>query len=338
MKRLGKIIAGAGLLLALFGLTGCDWFVEALLSVEGDVVNAKQSGDKSDYWKSSSGTLEGATVKLYKVDASYNVSGDVYKSAEVDSTGGYSIPNVEDGRYKLTGSKSGWTFVPQIVDVTGFVSLMPTLIAYPEESTNTLTIIVSWENINYDVDLHAMVGDPSPGEVNYSNDQYETVTLDRDVTTPYNNGTDGDPTDKEIPRVETITVSSEPSKISPNEDPINSATIRFYVNSFGRFDSDGTSLTSALTGYEPDNIPSAYVTVYAMKGNEHYGTWELPYNTYENTLKVITMHFDDPGHYYLFTAGSEYDVTNDGSTTVIKSLDDGGQFGGTIGVGVDSIE
>jgi hypothetical protein len=262
------------------------------------------------------------------VDASYNVSGDVYESAEVDSTGGYSIPNVEDGRYKLTGSKSGWTFVPQIVDVTGFDSQMPTLIAYPEESSlTTLTIIVSWENINYDLDLHAAIGSPYE-EVYYNNPSYSTVTLDRDVTSPYNDAK----TSEDIPRVETITVTGTPTIIEGNEGstPNDSNTVRFFVNSYGRFDSSG-GLSSSMTGDEYKDIPSAYATVYAMRGNDHYGTWELPYNTAEDTLHVITMHFDAVGQYLILTANGTSDNT-------IKSLDGGGQFGGTIGVGVDSIE
>lgn len=346
MKKSTKLSLLIVAVILSFSLIGCESTLGGgyrTYNVNGDVVNAKLDGNETNYWtidgSTSGDTLTNAAVRLFKVDGDYTVSSSASYTSSVNSSGEFYFSEIQTGKYKLTGSKFDWTFVPLYVDVSGDNVTLPTLIAYPKEAdSTTVTILVAWENINYDVDLHAAIGDPVE-EVYYNNPSSSFnghVNLDRDVTSPYNDAQ----TSAAIPRVETITVSGKPDNIYTEDDtPDDADTVRFFVNSYGRFYPNG-SLPSALTGYEDNDIPSAWATVYAMVGNTHYGTWTLPYNTAEDTLKVITMHFYDStsSAYQIFTAGSEYDTSGGAnSDTMIKSFSEPA-VGGTIGIAVDEIK
>ena len=257
--------------LAVFALltAGCELF--GLVAVSGNVVNVQAPKDQTEYWKGST-SLEGATITMRSMDE----DAKTYEGT-VKADGTFNVGYVTPGRYEVTGSNSGWTFVPRIVDVSGFLNTIPPMMAYETIDSNTILIMVEWTNLNYDVDSYVIRdNDEYPDEVmtpvvgfNYSagtgyyTDAANKVFLDRDITVN---------TDKSIPRVETV-------RITGNYQ--NPEYLRYYIRLFAN--------TTGLTGDTANGVKPAGATVYVMKGTEHYGTFPIAYNTAEQTIGVVVL-------------------------------------------------
>ncbi|MFW5801905.1 MAG: carboxypeptidase-like regulatory domain-containing protein, partial [Spirochaeta sp.] len=142
--KLAFILLGTVMLLA----TACDFtFNGSFYDISGSVVNIK-SADKD-----SSSYLPDARIIFTNVK-----NGDEYTTT-ASSSGSYSLHNLPDGRYRVTGSKDNWTFIPQLYSATGSTSTSDLdIFAYIEEDPTTITVAVAWDNINYDIDLVATYG------------------------------------------------------------------------------------------------------------------------------------------------------------------------------------
>ncbi len=279
--KLAFILLGAVMLLA----TACEVIVNgSFYDISGSVVNIKGSGTS---YKSGDLTLEDASITFTNVE-----NGDKY-STDVSSSGSYSFLDLPDGRYRVTGSKTGWTFIPQLYNATGSTSgSAPDIFAYPAEASTTITVAMAWDNINYDIDLVATYGPNNEGEIPYddpsssreivdfanrnSTSQGYQLTLDRDVQ---------ESDSSNVPRVETMTIIST-SSAYPNGNTTSfradgNEELRFYANSF--------IPTGGLTGATTEDVAPAYVTLYVMLGSEHYGTWYAPIETLEQTIHFINI-------------------------------------------------
>ena len=315
--------------IAVFSFTGCDFLLETIIeglftTVDGTVVNAKATGDTTEYWKAGDNTLEGASIKLYsynKTSGSFSATADY--STTVSSTGSYSIAEVLVGKYKVVGEAAGWTFVPRVVDIAGEDVNLPTIMAYPEADEYTATILVSWEDEDLDLDSYLTyyngtsrdyIGYTGPGyNYSYISDSSETIlNYDRDVSLS---------TDASIPRVETITVV-EPLNSAPffgddtlDSDGIPYNELRFYVKLYNTDDGSLTGL-DADSGSKKSAFAQVDVMYQGASGTdaEHFGSRELPWNTDENLLHVVTFKGQDSGTYYY------YDITSAGYDTQIRSV------------------
>ena len=267
----------------------------------GKAVNIKADAT-TDFWKSSNTlTLEGATVYLYAYDTStgsYN-SNAAY-SATVDAYGSFTFGSPTPGKYKLTGSQSGWTFVPRYVEVLDSSSLTDDLYAYPTDDS-AYTIIAGWKQTDMDVDLTLTYGAPDaattlPWDTGYGQTpdlniryriMYERATagvgskdcvlLNRDVT--------GDD-DASIPRVETISIYSAAWFV-------NGDVLKVYVDA--PYDVD------LLTGNEfvaggADSYAASIAQIDVMRryngADYHYGTWYVPLYSKEDTIEVLDIEYN----------------------------------------------
>ena len=314
MKK--RIILGTLLVLAsvavVIAFSGCDLVAYLTTDIDGRVVNAKADGTEDEWWKYPSGsdTLEGATVQLFRENSSgTGFESTAYTTGTVGSSGTYSMLNVPTGRYKLSGTKSGWIFVPRVITISGADAVLPDLIAYPNPggvANNSIIILLSWENLDHDLDAHLSYSTVSDGS---TRDVLNVVTpsaydgglvFERDVT---------DETNSSFPRVETILVSDHDYPGSKNDTDINALSappanqLRYYAYCFNTADS-GISLTG-----EDGVSASAWGQVDVMYGSTHYGSWTLPYNTSEDQLWVLNIDAIDDGfgnvdYFWIYSANN----------------------------------
>ena len=265
----------------------------------GKAVNIKADAT-TDFWKASNTlTLEGATIYLYAYDTATGAySSNSSYSTTVASDGSFTFGSPTPGKYKLTGSQTGWTFVPRYVEVLDSSSLTDELYAYPTDSS-TYTIIAGWKEATMDVDLTLTYGDPDaattePWDTGYEytpdvNTRYrimyqsagwagvgsaDCVLLNRDVK-----GTD----DASIPRVETISIYSA-------DWFYNGDVLKVYV--------DAPYDDELLTGNEfvasgADSYAASVVQVDVMRryngADYHYGTWYIPLYSNEDTIEILDI-------------------------------------------------
>ncbi|OHD26803.1 MAG: hypothetical protein A2Y38_10770 [Spirochaetes bacterium GWB1_59_5] len=320
MKKIVRLSAIALLAFAAISMTGCDLFGAVIASVSGKAVNAQAAGDATDFYKNDSITLVGASITLT------NQSADGEDAAgTVSSDGTFSILDVEPGRYILSGSRSGWTFVPRLVDITGFMTTLPTVIAYPTPTNlDQILVLVEWDNVDYDVDSYMVRDDdayadtPDEGSEivagynisgSYYTDPSTKILLDRDVTNS---------SAAAIPRVETISISNPANAITTEY-------LRYYIRLFNQS-------AGSLTGNTTTSLDPAGATVFVMQGTDHYGTYPIAYNSAEQVLGVVAMRWNvDDSSWDIGSFGGAW-LNGDGAeTTGIKSI-------GFAPVVVDSIQ
>lgn len=280
----------------------------------GKAVNVKAAAT-TDYWKSGTESLEGASISLYAYNTttgSYNST--AYKQTTVGSDGKFIFLAPDPGKYKLTGLKTGWTFVPRYIEIVNSIDISEDLYAYPVDGSE-YTLIASWKNTDMDVDLILTYGNESIDAATfgwntgnslagvdrykiYSGDENFAgvgstagVKLDRDVT-----ATD----DESIPRVETISIYS-------NAWFVNGDTLKVYIDA----PSDNDLLTgNYFTADGSSAKPAAIVQLDIMRRFEgadyHYGTWYAPLNTYEDTIQLIQAPYtdDETGTYLTFNSAN----------------------------------
>ncbi len=307
----------------VFIVSGCE-ITFTFYDYSGTAVNVKSEGDSDFYWKDGSYTLAGATVELYAYDSSNGTfSSTADYTATVSTSGSFTFYSLPSGQYLLNGSDSTnyWTFVPRFIEASGSSGDFPDLFAYPAAGAGVFTIITSWENAAIDVDSILTYGaeadsaiqdwdslDVNPTGVRskiYSGARGSTsgIYLDRDV---YSSTYGPKKTSSTIPRVETISIYSGATEWLDNLD-----VLYFYVDSYWDDEEDeisgyDTVPYQSLTGLIGE-YPSPMAQVDVMFGEEHYGTWILPWNTDEDTLKVLRLDYSS-GNLYVASAGNADDA------------------------------
>ncbi len=298
MKKIKSTAAIALIMLALLGISGCDWLVGSL--VGGNAVNVFAEGSTAEFWKSgfTSESLEGAVITLTNIDdPSFSTT------TSVDSEGYFSVGGLEAGRYRVTGSKNEWVFVPREVFIGGTFATIPDMYAYPASQAGDVNVILSWTEKSYDLDLLATVGgvdrvatgatlvgtpagrsNPTPVE-NYVGNGI-TLELERDVQIT---------TASDVPRVEAMKLKSQ-STVGFPAAPLE---IRFYADYFNSGTPGSTSgqngddsLTGLLDGSPGEHEP-AYAQMHVMFGDEWFGTWTIPINSFEETLHILNIDVVD---------------------------------------------
>ncbi|MBN2049945.1 MAG: hypothetical protein JW760_05820 [Spirochaetales bacterium] len=318
-KTTRRILVFLMALLMVVSFTSCEafilWMAEELLltDITGKAVNAQATGAETEWWLSGTDSLSGAAISLYAEAADGGFSSAASYTGYLGSTGAYTIYDIAPGRYKISGELTGWTFVPRYADIDGDDMVIPDLIAY-RSVNNEVLIFVSWEDTSIDVDgILSYDTDTSPGGRSFittSTPSYPGyINLDRSVAIP---------SDTSIPRVETISIADYPNPdvahydIAYDPDLLPYNQMRYYVKANG---------TASLTGVDDgsNSTKAAYAQVDVMYNAVHYGVWELPYNTLEDVLHVVTIDAVDEGSSVSFTI---YSAGNAGYG--VRSLSPGG--------------
>lgn len=226
-------------------------------------------------------------VSLYAydpTDGSY--SDDPYDTVTVSSDGTFTFFAPISNRYKLTGTSSGWIFVPQYIEITNNGSAVKDLLAYPKEGAGVYTIVASWETKDMDVDLLLTYGDEAGTTVESWNNngiapdgtRYKIGYASPGSSLGISHDRDVDGSDVNIPNVETISIHTG-SWLATDD------TIKVYLDT-------APSTGDTLTGLE-NTAPSAFAQVDVVEYNNltgnsaHFGTWYIPWNTQEKTIQVI---------------------------------------------------
>jgi len=293
-KKIKNLLIAVLAILIVLSFSSCEAFIlylaeELLLTdISGGVVNARSTTSDTDWFTSSSDTLVDATIYAYPESGTGFAASTDYQGT-VESDGSWYIYDLAPGRYKITGEKTGWTFVPRYVDVDGDDMVIPDIIAY-EDDPDAVVILVSWENRDIDVDgyLSYFNGTDRSSVGPTTDASYSShILLDREITGTYLE------TDPLVVTISIHDIETFPDKGSPTDEiPIDpdfapDHQMRYYVEI-----ADGSAETLSLTGYE-GYAEAAFAQVDIMYNSEHYGSWELPYNTAENILHVLTVEAID---------------------------------------------
>lgn len=307
---MNKIVRAMGLIalatIVVFTVVGCEELFGFLLSVDGKVVNVQAAKDSTEWWKSgkTSLTLEGATITLTNLkDAAKTYHGTV------SNTGTYAIGSVAPGSYTISGNQTGWTFVPRRVDITGFLSTMPTMLAYETPADlEQILVMVEWSTITMDVDSY-MARDLSGDGINngtivvgyntgggYFTDASSKVFLDRDITQD---------SPAAVPRVETIRVNGPAGT--------GFERLRYYIRLYN-------ASTGTLTG-DPtaDQKASSGASVYVMQGSTHLGTFQIAIDSAEKVLGVVQMDWDNANSQWIIGSFGN-PIYNNGDATGISGI------------------
>lgn len=323
---IGTLLVFASLALVI-GISGCELTLVLFSDIDGKVVNAKASGSSDSWWTDGTYSTYGLEVGLYPENSTgTGFSSTAADTDTVDSTGWYDLGNVSPGRYKLTGTgdsaNADWIFVPRIVTLSGSGTVLPTLIAYPNPSgihDTDVLLFVSWENVNHDLDAYLSYDEDQTDGGRSQISRWNTSSITRDINF-YRDIQEAPTTPASYPRVETIIIDSfskggpknDSTAIDPDAIPWNQ--MRFYVDCYN-YAEDSITLTG-----EEGASPSAWGQVDVMYGNTHYGSWELPYNTAEEVLWVVTIdsvdddvidgNFDtNHDYFWIYSAGNaNYDI------------------------------
>lgn len=330
-KKMTLLFMGIAVVV-LMGATECMCSF-AFNDYTAQAVNIKAADSTDGFYKDSSSgtTLVGTTVSLYAYDAatgSYASESDY--STTVDSTGYFTFPSPVSNRYKLTATSADWIFVPQYIEITNSGASSTDLLAYPKSGAGEYTIVASWEKKDIDLDLTVTYGPAdTAGLLDTAMWDGETKTTTERLRIFYSrrgstNGTgislDMDVTDDDaatISRVETISIH-DATWFNPSD------IVKVYI--------DTPYTDHVLTGYEgtapsfTDAKPSAYAQVDLMYYNgltgsseeiTHFGTWYIPWNTYESTIQVFEM---------LYT-GSNYSISSANNAVTLNSTGTGYETG-----------
>lgn len=296
-KNLGKAALSLILLAVLpFVFGACEITTIEYYDVNGKTVNARAAKSSTEWWKSGTETLQGATITFT------NLSTAKTRTATVGADGTYKLYDVEAGEYKITGSKTGWSFVPRDVELTGD-GTMPDLLAYMLGSaeTDAVLIITEWKNRSIDVDSVLVIDDQDQDALDPANAATSNILATVGYTgysggagaavtsfggTPAKAALERDITEVELgstttfyPAVETILIYS-----NPFSGTNNTGWLRFYLSAFNTAAGD-------LTGnsYASPSVKRAEPTVHVMQGAEHLGTFKLPVETQEQTVGILKI-------------------------------------------------
>jgi len=322
MRKVNRLALYVSVALASLALAGCD-FPD---TVSFKIKDGSVSGKAVDVQAASSGTyysgLVGATITLTNTSDSTK-----YYTATVGSSGRFSFSDLPVGSYKVTGTQSGWTFVPRTVDITGDATL-PDCLAYLTPTgadADQILIITEWQNAAVDVDSHLIIDNSDNFDINSSypetaasssayphvfwGNKYFTgtdingsilVSLDRDVTPALIAAGQ--------PAVETLRIISNPCAVTNTVDASDSngsGWLKFYLHSY----KGANNNSQELTGWSDQSIREAKATVHVMKGVEDLGDFALASETAESTLMALKIQVTyDPASststYYIMSTGN----------------------------------
>jgi hypothetical protein len=327
-KDMNKIVKAVGLaaLAAIVVVTVASCNLVGM-SVSGKVVNVRAPSTQTEFWKgttNTSATLVGGTITLTNKKTTDTVSGTI------DADGTYVIDGVAAGKYTISGSAGGWSFVDREVDITGYFATLPDVLAYETPANlDEILVMVEWGNTAMDVDAYvtrdtdAYIGNDYDGTIiagfasgltggigsthagtygDYYYDTHGRVVLERDIiqvdTTK--------PEDVKLPRVETIRITGNYT---------NPETLRYYIRLFNQS-------TGTLTGYPG---ASAEATVFVMQGTTNMGTYKIAVNSSEMILGVLQMQWNNSDSSWTIASYSNpYFDSGDGTNlTGVRSLADG---------------
>jgi len=306
-RKVLKVAITLVIALTVASFSGCQAFLDALgaglLSVSGTAVNVAQPVASTEYWKGSTDTtltLAGATITLTNVyDATKSTS------ATVDSYGDWTASDVSSGKYRITGSKAGWTFIPKEIEITGILSSSEPILAFETPSnTSEILIVVEWQRptsvaaIDVDSILVLDLGTTGIGQsaVFSSAFDYGTDTTTYDVPIAYVGSAVTQ--DRDVfgsanlaytavtPLVETIRIKSNPFGTADGQ-------LRYFLNAW-----DSATLSGDSFGTTP--VPSTYATVTVMQPSAVdtdglLGIFNIALDSYEKTLGILKIDVDYTG-------------------------------------------
>jgi hypothetical protein len=265
--------------LAVFAFS-CKLEVIQDYDVDGKAVNV-QASRSDDTWGS---VLSGTEVTLKDTS-----SGATYSST-VSSFGNFGFDGLPVGEYRMTASKSGWAFVPRVVEITGKEAQLPPLLGY-KYTDNSIYIISEWKNESVDVDSYMVIDDEDNFGLGLADHatgnghdlatvgitkslSANNVTLTRDIT----------PADIAAgkPAVETMTIASNPFSATNNV-----GWLKFYLDTSS---SGAGQLTGNSTKATP--IKDAQAIVHVMQGTTHFGSFPVATETEETTVMVVAINFN----------------------------------------------
>ena len=248
-------------------------------NISGSLINVREGVDAT-----SSSLPVGGEVEL-------RVFGETTAVATASvSSGSYTLESVPSGSYLLTyqptSTYSDWAGVPISVEVEASNKTDVGALVYDNSdiADNAILLVLTWENTEYDIDSHSMIGSEGsadhvyyPSTADSINNNNGNVVLERDVTK--NNLDSG-----EYP-VETTIVSRIGSTTA------GTVNMRFYAKAYTVYNSDAT-----IGGLDAgsDSKDPAGVTLYAMwndpiNGPTHFGTWFSPINTDEPLVGMAEL-------------------------------------------------
>jgi len=310
-SKLSRFTLVIACLAVALSLSACQGFWEAfgagLFSVTGTAVNVAQpvSSTTAVYkgTKDPTKTLVGASITLTNVyDASKSAT------ATVGPDGTWTASAVSAGTYRITGSATGWTFIPKEVKITGMLQKAEPILAYETPADlNEIMIVVEWKrptNANaVDVDCILVLDQNNDGTgdsavyttaFTYTGASGYTVPalylgsaikLDRDVY-----GADNLSKDATTPLVETIRIKQNPWGTGTGQ-------LRYYLNAF----------SGTLTGDSTATTPSAstYATVTVMQPTLGLlGIFNIALDSVEQTLGVVKIDVGYSGSTTSYTVKS----------------------------------
>ncbi len=131
-------------LLVAVAFSGCDILIASLTSVNGTVVNARDTNLTG---------LGGVTVTLTSKD------GSTTYSTTTSSDGSFVISNVDPGEYTVTATYLGWFFIPKDVFVGGMAQSLGNILGIELDSnsklsSSALSFVLVWNSTYMDVDGH----------------------------------------------------------------------------------------------------------------------------------------------------------------------------------------
>lgn len=279
-------------------------------NVKGNTLNAMAPSSKTDYWVSGDQSLEGATISFYPQNSDGTYSSIASNTTTVNYDGTYSIGSIGMRKYKVQGEKPGWVFVPKFVDIAGEDMDLGPLSAYLNQGSDTMVILLSWEDKSLDLDGVLTYYDSKLGQrshvgwkgntQDYSIGANGAIERKRDVVAS---------TERSIPRVETILVKLDTDNLSTETgtDYISGKNIprnqlRYYVNN----PIFNGSVTGVDDGYNSIAFSNAVVDI--MYGTTHYGGWTMPWNTAEKTLHIANIDVSLDKGFTIYSSGLDTDM------------------------------
>jgi hypothetical protein len=175
MKKIKMIGVIALLVLTAFAFTGCDWFIAALATPYGSVLDAKTGAG-----------IANATVKLSNSDGTYSIT--------TSTTGTYDFASASEqpdyGDYALTVTKDGYAFTPLEVSISGLAQKFDTVVGVPSTSDGLLFVLMWDDGSTLDIDAYMTYPAPSvlptsPIEADGVSTSYEAYVTD---SSKYTNG------------------------------------------------------------------------------------------------------------------------------------------------------
>jgi len=251
--------------------------IGAKYSVSGKVINVR------DYEKAVGYTIPTTgTVELRKFGETTATA-----TATIGTGGTYSVSGIESGSYLVTFKKSitdtaTWVGIPVSIEVAGGDITELGALVYKDVPATAIVLILTWDNLKYDIDTHAYVGPVGSATrvdktINVSGNK---VTWERDVvatTTGTGAAADGS---------NVIASGAYPVETTVIESLASGTELRFWAKGF-QYDTSATSISGLDDG--ANSVLPAGVKLYAMFNGIHYGTWFAPLNTSEVAVAMAQV-------------------------------------------------